>query len=289
MMGKAGGLMEELDQTTKQLSKTIYGEVDTVGNQFTDFMKTAEVELPIPDWQSSNQPEFIAFVRTPNGLADQYAYNDTMRSEFIGTPYYPSKVIFELKTNNYGYETEYTLENEQGSPIITRNSLNANTTYRDTVTLPTGCYTVYLTDQGNDGLSFWANSAQGSGFFRIRDASTNQLLKTFNADFGHSIYQQFTVNYILPVEEISSTIKGLTLYPNPASNEFIAEINLPYLSQAEITLMNMLGETMISESLRVTNETEKINFNTTALSAGVYLLRVKSNDDVMVRKIQITK
>jgi hypothetical protein len=53
--------------------------------------------------------------------------------------------------------------------------------------------------------------------------------------------------------------------------------------------MNMLGETMISESLRVTNETEKINFNTTALSAGVYLLRVKSNDDVMVRKIQITK
>jgi hypothetical protein len=156
--------------------------------------------------------------------------------------------------------------------------------------LGTGCYTVYLTDQGNDGLSFWANSAQGSGFFRIRDASTNQLIKTFNGDFGHNIYQQFTVNYILPVEEIQgNAAQGLTLYPNPASDEFIAEISLPYLSQAEITLVNLLGETVKQESLRVTNDTEKININTSDLPAGVYLFSVRSNDQLMVKRIQITR
>lgn len=273
----------------------VYGRVGGTMSTYTwngslDFMKTAQVELPSPNWQSSNQPMFIAYVKNPNGVADQYAYNDTLRSDFDGTPYYPSKIIFELKTNNYGYETEFTLKDSLGLPIIQRTGLQANTTYRDTLSLAKGCYTAYVTDSGNDGLSFWANTAQGSGFFRIRDANTNQLIKTFNADFGHNIYQQFTVDYILPVPEIeSSAAQGLSLYPNPVSDEFIAEITLPYLSMAEITLVNLLGETVLTESLRVTNETEKVNFNTSELPAGVYLFSVRSNDQLMVRRIQITK
>jgi hypothetical protein len=281
--------------TTLTSLTIVYGRVGGTMSTYTwngnlEFMKTTQVELPTPNWQSSNQPQFIAYVKNPNGAADQYAYNDTLRSDFEGTPYYPSKLIFELKTNNYGYETEFTLKDSVGLPILQRTGLQANTTYRDTLTLGTGCYTVYLTDQGNDGLSFWANSAQGSGFFRIRDASTNQLIKTFNGDFGHNIYQQFTVNYILPVEEIQgNAAQGLTLYPNPASDEFIAEISLPYLSQAEITLVNLLGETVKQESLRVTNDTEKININTSDLPAGVYLFSVRSNDQLMVKRIQITR
>jgi hypothetical protein len=41
--------------------------------------------------------------------------------------------------------------------------------------------------------------------------------------------------------------------------------------------------------LRVTNDTEKININTSDLPAGVYLFSVRSNDQLMVKRIQITR
>jgi hypothetical protein len=50
-----------------------------------------------------------------------------------------------------------------------------------------------LTDTGEDGLQWWANTAQGTGYMRIRNATTGAVILTFGYDFGSQIYKQFTV------------------------------------------------------------------------------------------------
>ena len=84
-------------------------------------------------------------------------------------PVMPSQIVIEFRTNNYPSENQYTLNDDAGVVVASRNgtTLLANTTYKDTITLADGCYAFELTDSGEDGLQFWANTAQEAGFVRF--------------------------------------------------------------------------------------------------------------------------
>ena len=73
--------------------------------------------------------------------------------------------------SNWRGKIELHATDREGNLILHKSSLAANTYYNDTITFATGCYNVYLFDAGEDGLSFWANPGQGSGFFRIKKVS----------------------------------------------------------------------------------------------------------------------
>ena len=252
-----------------------------------DFLQTAEVILPQPDWTSSSTNEFVAYVSSPNGQTDQYAYNDTLRSAFNIPAQLPSGLIFEFKTNNYFTHNTYTLKDSQGNILINRTGAAANTIYRDTVFLANDCYTVNLTDLADDGLSFWANTAQGNGYFRIRNAATNVIVMSFNADFGDNIYQQFTVGYVLPVNEISSSLTSLNVYPNPASGIVTAEFSMPLNSQVTLSMVNMLGEIVMTEQVNVTQEVEKFALDVTALESGIYYLVAETGGKKETKRVAV--
>jgi hypothetical protein len=253
------------------------------------FLQTAEVTLPQPAWTSSNIDEFVAYVSNPNGAADQYALNDTIYSPFNIPAQLPSYLVFELKTNNVPSQNSYTLKDAQGGTIITRSGLTANTVYRDTVNLLSDCYIVSLTDAGDDGLTFWANSAQGSGYFRIKNASTGVILSAPNSDFGDNIYLQFTVGFTLPVPELDAPISAFSVYPNPASDVVTAQLSMPLHSKVSLHLMNMLGEKVMTETLIVTQETEKASLDVSEVPAGMYYVVAESGNFKEVRKVVVTK
>ena len=250
------------------------------------FLASTDVTLPQPNWLTSNVDRFIAIVSNPNGSTDQYSQNDTLTSTFKYPSIYPSYIIFELKTNTLATQTSYTLKDSQGNIIITRSGLAANTIYRDTVNLPTDCYAVSLNDAGDDGLSWWANTSQGTGYFRIRNAATNAIIKTYNPDFGDNIYEQFTVNYALPVNEIQvDEIGDLAVYPNPTSNEITASFNLPINAKAKIKVVNMVGQTILTEDINVSDENEKVVIDVQNLSDGLYYVILETGNLSKMKKI----
>ncbi len=273
MYGRLGGTMSTF-QWTGSLS----------------FLQTAEVTLPQPNWLSSNSNEFIAIVSNPNGGTDQYGLNDTLISTFNYPVVYPSGLVFELRTNNNGSHTTYTLKDSQGNTLINKMGLTANTTYRDTVYLPTDCFTLKLLDAGDDGLSWWANTAQGTGYFRIKNASSGAVLTTFNPDFGDNIYQQFTVNYTLPTVEIQAGEKGnMHVSPNPASEYLNVEFSLPVYTQAELEILNIVGQSLQKEKIYVSQATEKTMLDVSTLESGIYYVVLHSETGKLVQKVVIGK
>ncbi len=255
-----------------------------------NFLQTAEVTLPQPNWLSSNTNEFIVIVTNPNGGTDQYGLNDTLITTFNYPVVYTSGLVFELKTNTSGSQTSYTLKDSQGNNIINRLGLAANTTYRDTVYLPTDCYTLKLLDAGDDGLSWWANPGQGTGYFRIKDAATGTNLRTFNPDFGDNIYQQFTVNYTLPTVEVQpGQLGSLTVYPNPASGLLNVEFALPVYAEAVLDVVNIVGQTLITQKVFVSQPKEKVSLDISPLESGIYYIVLRSGNEKVMQKVVITR
>jgi len=254
------------------------------------FLQSAEVTLPQPDWLSSNTNQFIVILSNPNGGTDQYGHNDTLINDFTPTVMLSSDLVFECRTNNNGSHTNYTLKDSQGNIVILRNGLAANTIYRDTVNLPADCYTLQLNDLGDDGLSWWANTAQGTGYFRIKKASNGATIRPFNADFGDNIYLQFTVNYALPVTEVAPGEAGpLTIYPNPARESVNAAFTLPIGTGATLSLTNALGQVLHSEQIISVSSEQRITLDVSSLESGWYHVILQSGKEKSVRKLSIIR
>ena len=56
-----------------------------------------------------------------------------------------------LKTNNYGSQNSWKIENSQGEIMYSNGNFASNTLNTDTVILGNGCFTFTLVDTGGDG------------------------------------------------------------------------------------------------------------------------------------------
>jgi hypothetical protein len=259
-------------------------------NGTLDFLKSTEIVLPQPDWLSSGQNSFVVHISNPNGGTDQYAQNDTLYSDFNTPAMHQAHLVFDIRTNNLGSENRYTLTNSNGDTIIYRDFLANNTIYRDTVMLTNDCYTLYVEDDGNDGLQFWANPPQGNGTFYIRKADVPGIVKSFITDFGQNIYYQFTVGFAVNVEEpLVKSVENFNVYPNPAGDMFAAEFSLPQGTHATVSLLNPMGQTILSEEVEVSQPVEKVYFDTGGITEGIYFVSVQSQYQRQMKKLVIVR
>ncbi len=247
--------------------------------------ETEDVQLETFAWNSSNLT-FYATVSAPNGGTDAYAQNNTMYSTFSLAPEYENQLIFELKTNNYPGENYYDIFDDFGNLILHKGSLAANTYYYDTITFATGCYSVRLFDGGEDGLSFWANTAQGSGLFRIKRASDGTTLFFPNPDFGGEVYKEFTVGYALNINK-NTAVNDVMIYPNPSSGKFNVDLFFNANCDASITIYDVTGRIIRTEKFKqVLNKTIEIDFS--SKPEGVYYISVNSDKKQWNKRIVIS-
>lgn len=160
----------------------------------------------------SDTSTFVAHILQVNGKADDYTINNSIRSRFVTAPEWPADFKVVLRTNNQGTETSWHIENTAGQTVASRIPTTAVTTYTDAVTdLPDGCYKLVVTDNGCDGLYWWANSSAGKGWLYAINSQggylplTNGLPAypaTLASDFGCGYTQYFRVNSTLPASQL---------------------------------------------------------------------------------------
>jgi hypothetical protein len=252
-----------------------------------NFLDTATVILPANNWTSSMIDQFSVTLSAPNGGVDQYAANDTMTSELHVPASLPSSLVFEFKTNSTT-SNAYTIKDDQGNIVLSRNGSIVNHTYLDSITLPSGCYTLVMTDGGDDGLEWWANANQGAGYFQIWDGSGN-FLHAFDPDFGDNIYYQFTIGYNLPVQEIAKSKPSLEVFPNPASDFAAVKVSAPSNTNAILSVTDIVGKTVWTKSIRMSTAEEHVYIDINNLRSGIYLVKLETENYKVEEKMVVTK
>jgi hypothetical protein len=245
-------------------------------------MASSTIELPSNNlWLHGYQHQdnvFHAEITRINGTPDDYSLNNTFASPFTVAEKIPQQFVVEFRTNNMPQHNSYKIIDETGATMPGASNLTAaNTFYRDTFNLD-GCYTLVVTDLGKDGLQWWANPSQGSGFVRLK-RTNGTLLKQFQSDFGGGFEYSFTTLSPTGIEKPEQA-ETYTLYPNPAGDLFY--LVGPNLQNARITLTDLTGRTAQSF---VTYQNSSVIVHTNHLPHGIYLLIIETATQRSVKRV----
>jgi hypothetical protein len=251
------------------------------------FMQTEELTLGTFAWTPS-ATDFTVTISAPNGGTDQYVNNNSKTSRYTYPPIVVPQFIIEMRTNNYPYENQWTLKDASGTILESRDGapLNANTIYRDTVSLADGCYEFELTDSGEDGLSFWANTAQGSGYIRFKRLSPFVIFKNFSSDFGGKVYYQFTVNSTTGIDEVFAKNNSLNVFPNPGNGHVYINIDLTQKENGKIEISDLMGKKVYDYSFK-NLAAESIEADLSYLPRGIYFVNLQTDNNLITSKLLI--
>jgi hypothetical protein len=244
------------------------------------------VSILLPTWDlwangmKASNNIFHCEVAEVNGGLDEYPLNSTVQSEVTIPDVLPGNFKIEFRTNNFPTENAFKLLDADGKVVVKDSFTVANKTTTYTLNL-NGCYKLIVYDYGLDGLNWWANTAQGTGAVRLRNATTNAILKTFIADFGSYFEYSFTTNYALRKSD-QSMEHAVNLYPNPASGQFSLEGER--LDGASIVVTDLLGK-RVAEIADVHGH--RVNFETTAWAKGVYSVEINHGDSKTTKKVVV--
>ncbi len=187
-----------------------------------------------------------------------------------------------MRTNSQPQETKWTLKNDAGNTILSsKNNLQPNTTYQDTVKGLSGCFKLQFTDSDDDGISWWANG-DGNGYIRIKAGTAGWL--TFNPDFGKEFTYSFTTGNINGIEELGSEV-SINVYPNPTSQQI--SIDLKGINgQTNVSIFNHLGYKVFQEVIEDPNIiSHSTILDMTEFVSGIYHVQIENGGKITTHKI----
>jgi len=134
-------------------------------------------------------------------------------------------------------------------------------------------------------------SSYANDVIRIRDLPNTKILAGYiyggiraqEGNFGSSsandtVYRVFiTPNNTTGIEEALNSIQNTQLFPNPSNQNSTLLFTLKESSQVMISLLDITGKKVVeiaNEDMQKGNQ--KININTSKLSAGIYICKIQS-------------
>ena len=234
-------------------------------------------------WDNGMLPSNNVFhceITEVNGQVDEYPLNSKTATPVAMPDVLPANFKIEFRTNNYPSESAITLLDVDGKVVIHDTFTVANKTTVYPLNL-NGCYRLIVNDYGLDGLYWWANTKQGTGFARLRNGNTNALIKTFNADFGSFFEYNFTTNFALSTSQLDFG-NTINVYPNPATNKFSLEG--AGLENARVEVFDVVGTKVDS---RMVLDQQSVDFITENWNAGVYLVVVTQGNKKATKKVVV--
>lgn len=82
-------------------------------------------------------------------------------------------------------------------------------------------------------------------------------------------------------------ITGLRIYPNPSKGVFFVEVLLKRQSLVELILYDVQGRKLLRQYQNARNGTLKSRIDATGFAKGVYMIKVRVNEEVIYKKIEI--
>lgn len=247
-----------------------------------------------PELFSGNQSNrFIVNLTSINGQAsDENTFNNTYKSTFVHVKSYPNRFRMYFKTNKAGLpsnqqvnETSWKITDASGTVVYSRENNANDSLYIDTLDLPSGCYTFEMADAGCDGISWWYyqyySVNPGTGQARFIKENSQSVWKNFNGDFGCGIKENFTVGYVLDVEELDKSEQNFELYPNPASGNIQLVFDNQIAKGLDYQISDITGKIVKSDNFKKKHSSVYL-VETSDFKDGIYFIRCRFDNGTSV-------
>lgn len=249
----------------------------------------------------SGAANYTVTVSNPNGVADVYPTMNTSGytidlSGFTNE----NTVTFRLMTDYYANETSFEVTDGNGNVLASDGPWPAGTadqwggggsgagqTYDYPINLPAGinCYEVKVSDSFGDGMSITSGGPDAG--WELFDSNGNLITSDVNPNFGSEATDNFGADAAVSVDDL--TINNIAIYPNPVNNNANIDFTLIESSIVNVSIVNVLGETVKNNEYNLVSGNHQIDFDVTKLSTGVYFIQLDINGKTTTQKITITK
>ena len=115
-------------------------------------------------------------------------------------------------------------------------------------------------------FDFWTGTSNMDIIVWLQDNTTGEVLQAAYADYTTS-----------SVNEMDNFARYIAVYPNPANDIAGVEIDLMDRSDVAINVVNVMGQTVFTVAQTLDAGTQKIDLETSTLSAGLYFVNVNVN------------
>jgi len=192
---------------------------------------------------------------------------------------YGGDMTFKLTVDSYG-ETYFALFNPDGTVLLQGGPWSGAGTRTSTFApRETGCYVLEVYDSYGDGIT----ALQG---IQLLNADNTVLIST-GGDFGYMTRYMIDVDWISEVQDIAEN-NTVSVYPNPANTQTTIALSLTNDAKVNVALYNVYGQQIqiLTDSTLPQGE-NKIIFDVTKLSPGVYFAKVIIDNEIYTQKITV--
>ena len=85
------------------------------------------------------------------------------------------------------------------------------------------------------------------------------------------------------------SINNVVIYPNPVNNHANIDFTLIESSIVNVTILNVLGETVKNNTYNLVTGNHQIDFDVTDVTSGVYFIQLDINGQTTTQKITVAK
>jgi thiol-disulfide isomerase/thioredoxin len=145
---------------------------------------------------------------------------------------------------------------------------------------------ISLTTSGGTGnlVITWSNGATGTSISSLSPGS--YTANAVDANGCQKTFGPFVVESISAVAD-PSFVSEMKVYPNPTSSTLIMDLSTSVLINAEVVIVNNVGQQVWSKNINGSNFSERIDVSN--IASGIYTIQVKNADGVANRRFIVTK
>lgn len=236
--------------------------------------QSEDVTLPEISFNLLENNSIIVELSQPNGQDDENQDNNLIENSFSSSQIINSQnLILELKTDYFGSETSWELQNSLGEIVCSGNGYEDTTQYF--IDLDLGiedCYTFSIYDTGGDGIC----CGNGFGYYRIKD--TDGLIYYVGGTFEDQDISTFQIDIASDIFSLAYD-DDISIFPNPVS-DFINIESLSVISK--IYIMDTKGFLLFeSKVLNI----KRYNLDLSKYPSGIYFIKVESENSLVIKKV----
>ncbi len=251
-------------------------------------LQSMEITLPGLISRIEGIQKFKVELASPNGLKDEYPYDNSLAFDIVLPPVYGSSFIVAFRSNHDSTHTSCRVTAAGGEVVWERRQgeIRANTLYQDTLHLQPGCYQLSVSDTAGDGLDFWFNPEGGYGYIRLLDIQ-GRLIKSFGSDFGSSVNFWFTVAGGADSPVAVNELPIVNAFPVRNPGKFQLEVFFNEPRNVGVKIVNADSTKTVFERYYPALKSEFLPVDISAEPDGYYYIRVTADDRTTRRKIKV--